>query len=100
MPFSSKIWQMFAWVSWTPIFASSMNIVMNSSSSAMFGRMRLTATSRSKPSTPKAFRPDLGHAADVDPVEQQVLSEGDRLLLRRGDGQGRPGPRSNRGQQA
>ena len=39
----------------TAIFASSMNIVMNSSSSAMFGRMRLTATSRSKPSTPNAF---------------------------------------------
>ena len=46
---------MFAWFSWTAIFASSMNIVMNSLSSAMFGRMRLTATSRSKPSTPKAF---------------------------------------------
>ena len=46
---------MFAWLSWTAIFASSMNIVMNSSSSAMFGRMRLTASRRSKPSTPKAF---------------------------------------------
>src|SRR5262249_38620105 len=32
--------------------------------------------------------PDLGHAADVDPVEQQVPPEGDRLLLRRGAGQG------------
>ena len=46
---------MFACFSWTAIFASSMNIVMNSSSSAMFGRMRLIARSRSKPSTPKAF---------------------------------------------
>ena len=46
---------MFAWFSWTAIFASSMNIVMNSSSSAMFGRMRLTATRRSKPSTPNAL---------------------------------------------
>jgi len=46
---------MFAWFSWTASFASSMNMRMNSLSSAMFGRMRLTATSRSKPSTPKAF---------------------------------------------
>jgi hypothetical protein len=46
---------MFAWWSCTASFASSMNIVMNSWSSAMFGRMRLTATRRSKPSTPKAF---------------------------------------------
>ncbi len=46
---------MFAWVSCTAIFASSTNIVMNSWSSAIDGRMRLTATRRSKPSTPKAF---------------------------------------------
>jgi hypothetical protein len=51
----SKICAMFAWVSCTAIFASSTNIVMNSLSSAMFGRMRLTATRRSKPSTPKAL---------------------------------------------
>ena len=37
------------------ILASSMNIWMNSLSSAMFGRMRLTARRRSKPSTPKAL---------------------------------------------
>ncbi len=46
---------MFACVSCTAIFASSMNIVMNSWSSAMFGRIRFTATRRSKPSTPKAL---------------------------------------------
>ena len=51
----SKIWAMFACVSCTAIFASSMNIVMNSWSSAIDGRIRFTATRRSKPSTPKAF---------------------------------------------
>jgi len=46
---------MFAWFSCTASFASSMNIRMKSLSSAMLGRMRLTATSRSKPSTPNAL---------------------------------------------
>ena len=39
----SKIWAMFACVSCTAIFASSMNIVMNSWSSAIDGRMRVVA---------------------------------------------------------
>src|SRR6266540_2755258 len=51
----SKIWAMFACWSCTAIFASSMNIVMNSSSSAMLGRMRFTASNRSNPSTPKVL---------------------------------------------
>ena len=46
---------MLACVSWTQIFASSLNIEMNSSSSAMLGRIRLIATSRSKPPAPKIF---------------------------------------------
>src|SRR5215831_6404443 len=46
---------MLAWVNWTLIFASSWNIEMNSSSSAMLGRMRLIATRRSKPPAPKTF---------------------------------------------
>ena len=50
---SSKIWQMFAWVSWPQIFASSMNISMKSASSAIDGRIRLMARIFSKPSTPK-----------------------------------------------
>ena len=52
---SSKIWQMFACASWPAIFASSMNILMKSSSSAIVGRIRLIATILSKPSTPKVF---------------------------------------------
>ena len=51
----SKIWAMLAWLSWTESLASSMNMRMNSLSSAMLGRMRLTATRRSKPSTPNAL---------------------------------------------
>ncbi len=39
----------------TAIFASSMNILMKSPSSAMFGRIRLIAMMLSKPSTPKVF---------------------------------------------
>ena len=39
------------------------------------------ATSRSKPSDAEGLRPQhLGHAADVDALEQQVLAERDRLL--------------------
>ena len=72
---------MFAWFSWTAIFASSMNIVMNSSSSAMFGRMRLTATQPLEALDAERLGLEhLGHAADVDAIEQQVFSELDRLL--------------------
>ena len=46
---------MLACVSWTLIFASSWNMEMNSSSSAMLGRIRFTATSRSKPPAPKTL---------------------------------------------
>jgi hypothetical protein len=52
---SSKICAMFGCVSCTASFASSTNIAMNSWSSAMEGRMRLTATRRSKPASPKAL---------------------------------------------
>ena len=49
---SSKIWQMFAWLSCPAIFASSMNILMKSLSSPIVGRIRLMAMIFSKPSTP------------------------------------------------
>ena len=72
---------MFAWFSWTASFASSMNMRMNSLSSAMFGRMRLTATQPLEALDAEGLRAEhLGHAADVDPLEQVILAEGDRLL--------------------
>jgi len=49
----SKISTMFGCCSCTAIFASSTNIFTKSSSAARFGRMRLIATGRSKPSTPR-----------------------------------------------
>jgi hypothetical protein len=44
-----------AWFSCTLIRASSMNMVMNSLSAAMVGRIFFTARTRSNPSMPKAF---------------------------------------------
>ena len=46
---------MFAWVRCPAIFASSMNIEMKSSSSAIVGRIRLMAMNFSKPSMPNDF---------------------------------------------
>ena len=60
-----------------------MNIVMNSSSSAMFGRMRLIATQPLEALDAEGLGlEDLGHAADVDALEEVVLSERDGLLQR------------------
>src|SRR5881275_911940 len=75
---------MFAWASWTLIFASSMNIEMNSSSSAMFGRMRLMATSRSKPPAPNVFP---RHTSAMPPMlmrsRRRYFPNGKYLLLDR-----------------
>ena len=71
---------MFACVSCTAIFASSMNIVDELGVLRDVGRMRLIARIFSKPSTPISLRlEDLGHAADVDAVEQEVLAEAEGL---------------------
>ena len=47
------MWMMLLWVSCAASLASSMNIVMKSSLSAMCGRIRLMATIFSKPSSPR-----------------------------------------------
>ena len=57
-PFSlpnSNTWAMLAWDSRDEILASSMNMVVNSSSSLAQGRIRLMATIFSKPLTPAAL---------------------------------------------
>ena len=48
------MWMMLGWLSWAASFASSTNIVMNSSLSARCGRIFLIATIFWKPSTPRA----------------------------------------------
>ena len=46
------MWTMFGWVRPATILASSTNMSRNSLLSERWGRMRLTATTFSKPSTP------------------------------------------------
>ena len=70
------MWTMLGWVSCAASFASSMNIPTNSALSVRWGRMCLIATSLLEPlDAAHPGLPDLGHAADGDPLEQRVLAE-------------------------
>ena len=73
---SSKIWQMFACASWPAIFASSMNILMKSRSSAIVGQDPLDGDDLLEALDAEALGlEDLRHAADADALEQQVFPE-------------------------